>query len=150
MANHNPAGFPVQVGINNVGSYQVSGRPFATGSCSNGGSGAATPGYVYVKFPYVTRWFQIINKSHDPLRVAFSFEGLNIADSGSENFHFDVPASSSGGGYGMTPCYEMKVSGLYCEQLGASPNGTFDVVAGLTSIDARRTDKNFTGSYTGV
>lgn len=150
MANPNPAGFPTQVGINNVGSYQVSGRPFATGSCSNGGSSSGHSGYTYVNFPYVSRWFHIINKSADPLRVAFSYEGLNIADSGSENFHFDVPPSSSNIGYGMSPCYEMKVSGLYCEQLGAAPNGTFDVVAGLTTIDARRTSKNFTGSYTGV
>ena len=151
MANYNPAGWKnADVGINHTPAYQVSGRPYATGSCSNGGSNTPTEGYTFVNFPFVTRWFQIINKSHNPLKVAFSHEGLNIGASGSENFHFEVPPSSSNIGYGISPCYEMKVSGLFCEQLGGTPDGTFDVVAGLTSIASGKTANNFTGSYEGV
>ncbi len=143
MANHNPAGFPVQVGINNVGSYQVSGRPWATGSVE-----ANTA--IEVSFPYVTRWFQIINKAGSPLKVAFSHEGLDVAGTGSEAFNFTVDASGSNG-YGKSERFEMKVSSIWCLRSGATHGrNPFDVVAGLTSIDARRTDKNFTGSYTGV
>ena len=141
MANHNPAGFPVQVGINNVGSYQVSGRPFATGSCQ-----AATVSQV--NFPYVTRWVTIVNNSSRRLRVSYSHEGLNLANTGSEGYHFTVPASGS-----LGPL-EMKVSSLWFIKEPSSSadsyNNLFDVVAGLTTIDPRRTDKNFTGSYTGV
>ena len=141
MANHNPAGFPVQVGINNVGSYQVSGRPFATGSCQ-----AATVSQV--NFPYVTRWVTIVNNSSRRLRVSYSHEGLNLANTGSEGYHFTVAASGS-----LGPL-EMKVSSLWFIKEPSSSadsyNNLFDVVAGLTTIDPRRTDKNFTGSYTGV
>ena len=143
MANHNPAGFPVQVGINNVGSYQVSGRPFASGSVE-------ALSEVEVKFPYVTRWVQVINKAGTPLKVAFSHEGLNAAGTGSESFYYTVDASGSNG-YGKSEVYEMKVSSLWFVKSGsADGSNVFNVVAGLTTIDPRRTDKNFTGSYTGV
>ncbi len=144
MANYNPAGWKnADVGINHTPAYQVSGRPFATGNV-----GAVSA--VQVGFPYVTRWFQIINKSGVPLKVAFSHEGLNVAGSGSEEFSFTVDASSSSG-YGKSERLEMKVSSIWCIRSGASDgNNNFDVVAGLTSIDSGKTANNFTGSYEGV
>tara|TARA_B100000575_G_scaffold254991_1_gene224514 strand:+ start:1734 stop:2201 length:468 start_codon:yes stop_codon:yes gene_type:complete len=155
MANYNPAGWKnADVGINHTPAYQVSGRPYATGSCMLG-----KDGFVEIEFPLVTRWFQIINRGPHQLRVAFSHEGLNIANTGSENYYFVVQPSGSGGtggnlSFGHTPCFEMKVDRLFVSNNsdGATEAGNelFDVVAGLTSIASGKTANNFTGSYEGV
>ena len=144
MANYNPS-WKTEVGINNVASYQVSGRPFATGSIAPGTAS------VEIAFPYVTRWFQVINKCGNPLKVAFSHEGLNVEGTGSENYYLTVEASASTV-YGKSEVYEMKVSSLWCVTSGTvlDGNNDFNVVAGLTTIEASRTESNFTGSYLGV
>tara|TARA_R100000697_G_C5464567_1_gene200560 strand:+ start:1374 stop:1808 length:435 start_codon:yes stop_codon:yes gene_type:complete len=144
MANYNPAGWKnADVGINHTPAYQVSGRPFASG-------GIEALSVVEVKFPYVTRWVQVINKAGTPLKVAFSHEGLNVAGTGSESFYYTVDASGSNG-YGKSEVYEMKVSSLWFVKSGsADGSNVFNVVAGLTSIDSRKTANNFTGSYEGV
>jgi len=118
-------------GLNNVGSYQVSGRPFASGSCLAPASGSAT---LVVRFPYVTKWFQIEPAQAEgstALRVAFSENGLHgrggtgAADDG---YNFRVHASSSFRGP-----LDMKVSELWFMSEDAT-TFTFDVVAGLTNI----------------
>jgi hypothetical protein len=145
MANYNPAGWKnADVGINHTPAYQVSGRPFATGNV-----GAISP--VQIEFPLVTRWVQIINKSEIPLKVAFSYEGLNAEGTGSEEYSFTVDASGSHRGFGKSERLEMKVSYLWFVRSGSiSGRNNFDVVAGLTSIASGKTANNFTGSYEGV
>ena len=59
-------------GLNNVGSYQVSGKPFASGSidCTSA---------TVVRFPSVTRWVVIHNRSavaDEDLKVGFSEAGV--------------------------------------------------------------------------
>ena len=141
MANYNPSWRAPDVGINNVPAYQVSGRPWATGSVS-----AHT--YKEVQFPFVTRWVTVINKSAAPVCVGFSFQGLNILASGSSNY-FTVAAASTIGPL------EMKVSSLWFIRSGSNSDGNYlDVVAGLTTIQSMRTSgtlgPNFSGSYVGV
>lgn len=122
------------VGINHVGAYQVSGRPYATGSITVSGSTVAT-----ISFPQVTRWFQVIphrdTGDKRDLKVAFSENGL----SGDEHFRVHVSTAHT-----YPPVYELKVTELYIQ----SEDGTqlnFDVVAGLTNIS---TDKLNTSSGT--
>jgi len=50
------------VGVNHVGAYQVSGRPFATGSIN------ATH-KAKVEFPKVTRWIYVVNHGAADCRV---------------------------------------------------------------------------------
>lgn len=127
MSTHQYTG----VGLNNVGSYQVSGMPYASGSID------CTASYVTIEFPYVTRWIQIIN--HDDtneLKVAFSAAGLT------GNNHFKVHAShntNKEGGY--LPRLEVKVSKLYI-----SGSDDCDIIAGLTSIPASIISGSWTGS----
>ena len=84
-------------GLNNAASYQVSGMPFASGSI------AATSA-TQVRFPSVTKWIQIINKTKNPLTVAFSRAGANGTPS---NYNFaDVIAgltTISTGSVSMSP-----------------------------------------------
>jgi hypothetical protein len=57
-----------QVGVNNVGSYQVSGRPFQAG-------GAVADGVaneVMVEFPAVAKSITIVNRTANTIRVHFA------------------------------------------------------------------------------
>ena len=60
-------------GLNNVGSYQVSGMPFATGSLTIPASGS-TP--LRIEFPYVTQWVSVINTDSKHVRLGFSENGV--------------------------------------------------------------------------
>ena len=111
-------------GLGNVGSYQASGVPYASGSinCS-----AAVQDIV---FPSVTRWVQVHNNSAGDLYVGFSAKGVAGTN------HVIVEAGKN------TGRLEMKVTALYLS--GASCN-TASVVAGLTYINKGRVDQ-LTGS----
>lgn len=102
--------FTYTVGLNNVGSYQVSGRPFAI-----------TPSSTTVEFPYVTSWVKIINSGSVDRTIAFSQLGLT----GTENFV--VPGESS------TEPLHLKITELY---LDAATD--ISIVAGLTNIPVER------------
>ena len=69
------ANYPYGVGISNVGSYQVSGIPYATSSLAVP-SNAGTP--IAVTFPDVTQRIFVSNVSTgSPLRVGFSSNGVS-------------------------------------------------------------------------
>ena len=68
MANY-PISWKTGMGVNHVGAYQVSGRPFASGSITS----VQTEGPVKIEFPFVTRWVEVYNVDHNnSVRVAFS------------------------------------------------------------------------------
>lgn len=115
--------FKYTAGLNNVGSYQVSGIPYATGSLDATGASA-----LKVTFPYVTNWFYIVN--HDAsnhLTASFSQNGI------STNFFRVQPDPSSNKGFSQTPVFNLKVTELYF-----TGSSNFDVVAGLTGIAIER------------
>ena len=134
----------LEPGLHNVGSYQVSGQPFATGSI-NGLDGSRAGGFEVV-FPYVTKWFKVINKdATNDCKVSFSVSGMT----GSHNY-FTVPKADTdaNGAAGDSGVLELKVSAIW---LSGSTN--VDVVAGVTGIPSRFTSTangtNWSGS-TGV
>jgi len=114
--------YQANVGLNHTPAYQVSGQPYVTASID-----AASAGAVSVDFPYVSRWFQVINAGATPVKVGFSQAGVD------GNNYLVVNASGSEG-YGMSEVYELKVSQVWLS--GSSQCG---VLAGLTSIPASRT-----------
>ena len=130
----------LEAGLNNVGSYQVSGRPFATASIDC--KVATRPGGFEIEFPYVTRWFKVINyDTSNSCRVGFSMSGVT----GSSNY-FTVPiADADANGAGDSGCLELKVSSIF-----VSGSTNIDVVAGLTTIAVARTSadsgRNWSGS----
>ena len=129
------------VGINHVPAYQASGRPFASASVIYDTNPAS------VLLPYVSRWFQVINRGPSALRVGFSAHGVaGIAGpGGADNLYFQVNASGSAG-YGKSELYEMKVSEIW---LYGATAGTCDVVAGLTTIPSQRTNTSDGTSWSG-
>ena len=134
-------------GLNNVGSYQVSGTPFASGSCLAPISGSTS---LVVRFPAVSKWVQIVPNQamlNRNLRVAFSENGLH--GKGGD-------AATVGGGYN----FRVHLSSSLCQQLDVrvselwfmsedNATFTFDVVAGITGIQrgsVYTTDRSVNGT----
>ena len=122
----------LEPGLNNVGSYQSSGAPYASGAVN--GKHGDRPGGHEIVFPYVTRWFQIVNNDTASCKVAFSVSGIT----GSSNY-FTVKNGTS------SERLELKVSSIW-----VSGSENVDIVAGLTGIPAVRTStvsgSNWSGS----
>ena len=79
MALKNQVANVYGVGLRNVGSYMVSGHPYATGSGTFSGTTEVT-----VSFPYVSKEFTIWNKAPTgwkTLRVRFDAVGQMASDS---------------------------------------------------------------------
>ena len=131
-------------GLNHVGAFQVSGRPYLSGAINVKIDALTTEDMDgSIVFPYVSRWFKVINyDTQNELRV-----GLNISGVTGSNNYITVPINSATGS-ADTGVLELKVAGLY---LSGSTNCA--VVAGLTSIPTKRvetsTGPNWSGS-TGV
>tara|TARA_Y100001937_G_scaffold100336_1_gene137299 strand:- start:6326 stop:6754 length:429 start_codon:yes stop_codon:yes gene_type:complete len=125
----------MEVGINNVASYQVSGRPFVSGGIN---CNSVTP--TVIKFPYVTRWITVVNNDISrEVKVGFSKAGIQ-----GNNF-FTVP--ELGGAPGLLATshqLELKVSEIW---ISGSTN--VDVLAGLTTIPATRTTTTKGPSWSG-
>jgi len=99
-------------GLNNVGSYQVSGRPWAY-------TAATSTSAVALSFPDVTSWVTVRNTHASVgMQIAFSEAGL----SGTEYFLLAAGTEIS---------MEVKISQLWIKGAGT---GDVSVVAGLTNI----------------
>jgi hypothetical protein len=111
-------------GLNNASSYQVSGKPWASGSCHAPKSGSST---LVVRFPAVSKWVQVLptgSSAAAGLRIAFSENGLH-----NSNF-FRV---NGGATAAASVPVDVKVTELWFMSDSSAPI-TFDIVAGLTSI----------------
>jgi len=105
-------------GLNNVGSYQVSGIPYLSGGID------ATSG-ASLTFPYVTRWITITNSGSVDLLYGYSENGA-----AGSNVGIVLPNST-------TPRLEVKVTELYME--GGTSGGVY-VAAGLTNLPTDHVD----------
>jgi hypothetical protein len=127
--------YQAQVGINHTPAYQVSGRPFATGSID------ASGGAVKIEFPYVTRWIYVVNHDNggsDHCKIGFSEAGVNGTN------YFRIGPQTGNEHTQNTGRLELKVSELWL-----SGSGEVDIVAGLTSIPTSRTTTDSGPSWSG-
>ena len=120
------------VGVNHVGAYQVSGRPFATGSIN-----ASTA--VKVEFPKVTRWIYVVNHENAHCRIGFSQAGVEGTN------YLRIGPQSGNEHTQNTGRLELKVSEIWL-----SGSSGVDIMAGLTNVDTVRvsgsTGPNWSGS----
>ena len=63
----------INPGIGFVPAYEISGIPFVTSSIP---AEVGTTSAVSVRFPYVTRWIEVVNTGAKPLRIGFSKNGV--------------------------------------------------------------------------
>ena len=129
------------VGLGNVGSYQVSARPWVSSSIHVPYSGAvgvdqgaSTANRAVINFPYVTKFVTIRNDGPNvhgaTMRVAFSEAGLS---DGNANYFILSGAESFSADFKVTRLYLMGHDGNYT---AATTVTTASVIAGLTGIEA--------------
>ena len=111
--------FKYTAGLNNVGSYQVSGIPFASGSID-----ATTA--TKVEFPYVSRWFYIKNNGTTDVKLGFSQNG--VENSNYVTIHHTHTNQLDGHSAFLNKSYRNRLSG----------SSDIDIVAGLTGIPVQR------------
>ena len=116
--------FGYKAGLQNVGSYQVSGRPYATGSVDALSPAQSAP--VAIQFPKVTRWVVVANDGSTDVRVGFSSNGVSGSSPAIayENYFLTVPANT------ITAPLELKLTELWL-----SGSNSVSVMAGLTYIE---------------
>jgi hypothetical protein len=116
--------YPYGVGISNVGSYQVSGIPYATSSIT-APSNAGTP--TEITFPDIAQRVFVSNiNSASALRVGFSSNGVKGTN------YFIIPAASSSVVY-PTQEFRVKVSAIYLLSNTTTPTSA-SVFAELSNI----------------
>ena len=113
-------------GLGSVGSYQVAGTPYMTGSTINGGL------ETEINFPNVTRSITIINKdaSNDDIRVHFAPSGSANVLSG---YHYITLGELNSSLTMNIKCSKVYVSApggdatfeMFAELTGIGPNGMF-------------------------
>ena len=123
------------VGLGNVGSYQVSARPWVSSSIEIPVSGVAdtAANRVEVNFPYVTKFVT--------MRVAFSENGLRDS---THNYFILSGGESFSGDWKVT-----KVFLMGHEKLNADMSTTASVIAGLTGIESNLLSGSWNG-HSGV
>jgi hypothetical protein len=113
------------VGLQNVGSYQVSGIPYVTSSIT-APSNAGTP--TEVPFPDVTQRIVVSNvNTASALRVGFSANGTKGTN------YFIIPAASSSVVH-PTQEFRVKVSSIFLLSHTTTPTSA-SVLAELTNIE---------------
>jgi hypothetical protein len=107
-------------GISNVGSYQVSGKPYLTGS-----SDIDNNVQNKIEFPYIAKSVTVINKSAVDLRVHFADKSEAKVFNG---LHYITLTENRD-----SVTINVKCKEIYITSQGA--NGAYEVVAELTSIE---------------
>jgi len=119
------------VGLHNVGSYQVSGKPFLTSSTAPASGSAVTP--LKITFPFVTKKLVLMNNeqtANEDMRFAMSARGVRDEVSN----YFVVHAEKDGNGYLEL---DIKCTEVHLMSDG-SHTASFSLYAALTSIPVER------------
>lgn len=127
-------------GLGSVGSYQMSGIPYATASLTVPANTAAP---LKIQFPYITKFVTIVNTlsgSSIPIRVGFS--ALGVSGSGTNYFTIDNGESYTG---------EWRIEDIFLIS-NTTLQTSASIIAGLTPIPrgippmSGSTGNNWTGS----
>lgn len=125
-------------GLGNIGAYQASSIPYTTSSLNIPGSPTAT--VVKISFPHVTRFVTIKNIGVEGatdclLRVGFSEKGI-----ANGNYFLLNNEESYSADWRVTALY------LRVDDITSVLNATASVIAGVTDIDPRDLEWNWSGS----
>ena len=117
-----------RAGLRNVGSYQISGHPFLTGSVI--GTGAEQK----IEFPFVTRSVTVISSGSATLRVYFNSTGSALSPNVVTNKHH---LTLQGDGENITFNVRCKEIFVNCSEDGCDGQGDkngYELFAELTTI----------------
>ena len=112
------------VGLGSVGSYQVAGVPFMTGSGTDGlGSGTEHK----IEFPTITKSILVVNKDAGDCDVRVHFVSKDAPGDVYGGFHYFTLDSDTDSVSFNIKCKEIYVSAVGCDS-------TYELVAELTGI----------------
>lgn len=124
-------------GLGNAASYQVSGKPFLTGSVT---APASSGNPVEISFPLVTKKLIITNTGGDHLRVGFSANGV-------KGSNYTLVHEHPGGTPAQFNTLELEVKCTSVFLLShVAATGSFCLAAELTNIPAAELQNNWSGS----
>ena len=112
--------YKYSAGLRNVGSYQVSGHPYITGSTDMGSAGTE----LKVTFPYVTKDVTVIASGSSIIRVHFNSETDGRISAGNHCITLDSDEDSF--------TFDVKCKEIYLTN--DSANAAFQLYASLTNI----------------
>jgi len=122
--------FKYTAGLNNVGSYQVSGAPFVSSSIDC----AALGGPIKITFPYVTRWIIVQNNSvEEPEDLKVGFSSFGITEHNNFFTVFNRQAAINADRSSIIPRLELKLTELWL-----TGSSDCEIIAGLTNIPVER------------
>ena len=129
--------FQYKAGLNHVGSYQISGIPFATGSLVAPLTSSAP---LVIEFPSVTQRIWIHNRSNTAdLRVGFSANGIL-------GTNFYVIDSDSGNDTSVPQELRVRATKIYLSSNNGVVCGPIAIFAELTGITGYDLDAAYSGS----
>ena len=112
-------------GLHNVGSYQVSGRPWLTSSAFTQNT------TLTCSFPCVSKNITVVNKGTNILRVSFGKDGAQGNDA-TKGHYITVPALTAGA-IDNTFTFDVKCRKVYITEPDQAA-GSVEVYASLTGI----------------
>ena len=115
-------------GLGNVGSYQISGQPWLSGSYIN--ATAANNGEVCFEFPSVCRSFTVTNAGSIPLLVHFDSRAAGMAVI--NHYHYSLLTN-----LGDSWTYAVKATRVYVSAETNVGAGRCLIAAELTSIEKK-------------
>jgi hypothetical protein len=120
--------FIYTAGLHNVGSYQVSGHPFVTGSTiKDAGNG---PTEHRIDFPYVTKSVVVKNyKTSGTKKIEVRF--VSTSSMTTDLHHISIPPDSF-------VTLNVKCTSIFLTTDNQAQTGQYEVYASLTSIPAAR------------
>jgi hypothetical protein len=120
--------FQYKAGLNNVGSYQVSGIPYVTGTLSIPTASSNTP--LEITFPAITQRIHIHNNdTSEGLKVGFSVNGVK-----GTNYWLVEPHTTNGKNNDYIEL-RVKTDKIYLISAGAAISGKVFIAAELTGIN---------------
>lgn len=108
-------------GLMSAGSYQVSGKPYLTGSTIAG------PEEVFISFPSVTKSFTIINKSAEELYI--HFDSRTNANVISQHHYVSLPNQND------SFVFDVRCKQVYLSLSNQLNTGSYEMFAELTGIE---------------
>ena len=133
------AGSYATAGIGNVGSYQVSGIPFLSGSTLLSSSFGTNDAEMVMSFPYVSKAITVINISGVALKIHYNtLAGNNV----SGGHHY---VTLSGSNQSITMYHKCKE--VFLSLVNSDADADFELIADLSTI---RTAEMFTLTGSGL
>jgi len=120
--SNNPGNFKYNVGIGHVGSYQVSGHPFLTGS-----TGIDMAAVHTITFPRVAKKVVVTSRSAQDLQIYFTHP--NTGDAGVAKHYITLVDNKD------SFTFNVKCKEMYIMSLGNG--GAYELYAELTGIETK-------------